>query len=218
MMDPIAVLRSLAPCRRTRFLSALYGETVARPGKDFLLALGSAMGMPCEDFLYFGTDVELDTLYAAFALASCTSAEAEGEFPVVDDRRGLLELDGSRFDAVFVYPGEGEGAPLVMVMVLSRMRGKWTGRRIRRIMNRLRYVFGNDGGALPQVRPRLAIMGPEHPGPKELALWPSWVRGADGRIPWMPLDPKDGELRIARCDKRGKARRIGDYWTLTAKP
>lgn len=217
MMDPMDILCRLASGRRSRFLSALYGESVARPGKAFLLALSSAMGMPCEDYLYFGIDVELDTLYAAFALASCPGAGVEGVFPVMDDRRGLLELDGSRFDAVLVYPGEGEGAPWIMVMVLSRMGGKWAGHRIRRIMHRLDYVFGNDGRALPQVRPRLAVLGPEYPGPKDLALWPTWVRGAEGRVPWIPLKRTDGELRIKRCDKRGKTRRMGDYWTLTAK-
>lgn len=225
MFDPIVLLNLIAPTRRKRFLDIVLGDQQSLPSPFFLQSLQSELGMASRIPAFFSTDVELDSLYAAFSLAgaglagsSPNQGDAEGPpaYPIVDDRRGLLEQDGFRFDAVAAYRSDGAVHPPVwdLVLFLSRPSGKWHGRRMRRIIGRLLHVFGEEGKALSGVRPRLVALGPERPASPITDSWPSWARRKDGTCFWLPLRKSDTELRILRCDKRGKRRRAGEYWTV----
>jgi len=208
--DSLDILRRIVPRRRTRAALAIFGETLRLPGKEFLDALRNELSLDAAAPDYFSLDLELDALCAAFKAAS--QGGGEGTFPLVDDRRGFLEMDGFRFDAVLAYGGSAGTTELVLI--LSRAKANWSGRRMRRIINRLKHVFGNDGLGLSGAKPRLVLMSPERPSKDDTSYWPAWTVKADGSANWLPLEIPEGELRIQRCDKRGRRRRVGEYWRL----
>ncbi len=212
MIDPIAVWKNLAQRRRKYFIDEVLGSAAAMPRPEFLAALHAELGLGAAQPVHFSFDVELDTLYAAFSAAA-----ADGEvdaLPPIDDRRGILEMDGFRFDAALAYRDEPTG-PVDLVLLVGRSRVRWDGRRIRKVMSRLRHVFGDDGTAVPGAYPHLVLLSPERPTIQVSSRWPAWTTRPDGSAYWLKMGPAEPELRVVRCDKRGKKRPIGDYWRIT---
>lgn len=218
--DPLDILARIAPRKRRRMLSLFFGSSRIVPSAGFLKTLAAEIPELAADLaaagddLFYAIDVELDAIYAAF-----TAVEAEGVAGAtdpaaapVDDRRGMLEMDGMCADAVLGFRAKDGTTSLVLFS--AKVSGKWSGRRFRRLSDRLRRVFGEDGSALPGVRPRFAALGPERPGPVQTAAWPGWMRRDDGTAAWMQLDKSKEELRVVRCDRRGRPRRIGEFWRL----
>jgi hypothetical protein len=229
-LDPLQLLARIAPRKRRRMLSLFFGSSRVVPSSAFLKTL--AVEIPelsaaivaediaaediaaADDGLFYAIDVELDAIYAAF-----TAVDAEGHAGAgdpaaapIDDRRGMMEMDGMCADAVLGI--RAEDGTVDLVLFSAKVSGKWSGRRFRRLSDRLRRVFGEDGTALSGVRPHFAALGPERPGPLQTAAWPAWMRRDDGTAAWMQLEKAKEELRVVRCDRRGRPRRIGEFWKL----
>jgi hypothetical protein len=124
----------------------------------------------------------------------------------------MMEMDGACLDALLA--ARSRDGSFDLVFFHAKLSGRWAGRSFRRLAGRLRHVFGEDGAALSGVRPRFVAIGPERPGPSMTAAWPAWMRRPDGAAFWLPLSRAKDELRIVRCDKRGRPRRIGEFWKL----
>lgn len=218
MSDFIELLSRIAPRRRVRLARALFGSAALMPSAEFLRRLGGELsaagsdvdadGVFASDPVFFAPEIELDAVYAA-ALAASNDSRA-----VFDDRRGMLEMDGLSLDLALAYETGNGGHRLVLGY--GKLSGKWSGRRFRRLSDRLRRVFGEDGDAFPAVKPCFVALGPERPGPAQTASWPAWMRRPDGASYWLPLDKADDELELLRCDKKGRPRRIGDWWRFDA--
>jgi len=206
----IEYLSKIEPRRRSRVARVLYGSAALRPSSDFLAALRAELGAGpnavfARDPAFFSPEIELDAVFAA-AVASSSDPSAR----VFDDRRGMLEMDGIFLDAALAFIEDDGTCDLVLAS--AKLSGKWSGRRFRRLSDRLRRVFGEDGTAFPSIRPRFVALGPARPGPAQTAAWPAWMRRADGAAHWLPFEKEPDELFIQRCDKWGKPRRIGTFW------
>lgn len=217
MTDPFDILSRASVRKRRRLLPLFYGPGASLPCASFLNDLETelASGASPDDFVpfsslppvFFAVDVELDAVYAAFAAVFAFGAGLE--FPL-EDRRGFLELDGIAADAAL-----GRRLPdgsVELVLFGARTSGRWASRRFRRTADRLRRVFGDDGSALPGVVPRFVALGPERPGPAQTSAWPRWMVRRDGEAAWLPYAKGGDELSPARCDRKGRPRRGGEYW------
>lgn len=210
MNDFLSILARLAPRRRRRVSRAICGPAAESPNPDFLKALASELDAagfsPGAAPVFFAAELELDAVYAAAGAAG----RADSLETIYDDRRGMMEMDGLCLDAVLVY--EAPDGVAELVLVYAKLGGKWSGRRFRRLCVRLGRVFGERGDAFPSIRPRFVALGPDRPGPAQTASWPSWMRRGDGASLWLPFGKAADELSVARCDKRGRPRRIGEHW------
>lgn len=217
MTDPFDILSRANVRKRRRLLPIFFGPAVERPCASLLQALESelAEGEQLPGFVpfsaaspeFFAIDVELDAVYAAFSAPAALGSGAA--FPL-EDRRGFLELDGIAVDAALgrrLPDGASE-----LVLFAARTSGRWASRRFRRIADRLRRVFGDDGAALPGVVPRFVALGPERPGPSQTAAWPRWMTRKDGTANWLAYGRASDELSPTRCDRKGRERRGGEFW------
>ncbi len=217
MTDPLDILSRANIRKRRRLLPLFFGPAAALPCASLLRTLEAEFAgeAPGAGFVplsvvpptFFAVDVELDAVYAAFAAPSALGSGAS--FPL-EDRRGFLELDGIAVDAVLgrrLPDGSAE-----LVLFVARTSGRWASRRFRRIADRLRRVFGDDGAALPGVVPRFVALGPERPGPSQTSSWPRWMARKDGTSFWLSYARDGDELSLTRCDRKGRERRGGEYW------
>lgn len=216
MTEPLEILTRVGVRKRRRLLPLFYGPAVTLPDAAFLKALDGELGEPGSSAPtypfsidlpgFFALDVEVDSIYAAF------TAISEDETPK-EDRRGFLEVDGIAVDALLGR--RRPGAEVELVLLVSRFSGKWSSRRFRRIVDRLRRVFGEDGRALVGAFPRFVALGPERPSPAQTASWPRWMLRSDGTARWLPYGPAPGERKLLRCDRKGRPRRGGEFWKFS---
>ncbi len=211
MYDPLEILDRLSTRKRRRLYSLLFGNSALRPSQEMLAAIADETSVPDRVPDFFGLDVEIDALIAAF-LGAKTYGDSEA--PPIHDRRALLEFDGLAIDAVAAYRGEQEGDPITLVLLEAKASGKWGGRSSRILFARLREAFGEDGTGLPGARPLLITLCPDRPVPAKTAAWAAWMKNEDDSGRWIPYGRKKDEIRIVRCDRRGHPRRIGEYWKL----
>lgn len=218
-MDPFDLLSRVGLRKRRRLLPFFFGSSVRIPSSEFLRALDGETSMlpdgtPSPSFAvlppeFFAVDIELDAVFASFSVRGSDPDRMEP----VDDRRGFLELDGITLDAALARKLPDGSVDLVLFA--AKTSGKWAARRFRRISDRLRRVFGEDGRALGGVQPRFVALGPERPGPAQTTAWPRWMCRADGASRWIEYGKNPQELAIVRCDKKGRPRRVGEYWKLS---
>lgn len=213
MTDFITAMSRLEPRKRRRLAAAFFGVAAARPSDELLRSLSLELSIPAADFSFlepsfFGLEVELDDVYAA-AVASSRIKETT----IYDDKSGMLESDGACLDAVFAY--KRNNGTIELVLCFAKLNGKWAGRRFRRLSNRLRRTFGENGDAFRGIVPHFVALSPVRPGVEQTSSWPAWMRRADGRSFWLPFGKDPDEIAIIRCDRKGRPRRIGNYWKLS---
>jgi hypothetical protein len=218
MTDPLELLSRMSLRKPSRLANYILGPAKIVPSSSFLESLGAELGLELKAPDFFGLAIELDTLYAAFMAAATPSKE------LFEDRRGYIEMDRFKIDAVLAYrspigendapAGSGEAPAIDLILIQGRNSGKWTGRRSKRIAERMRRVFGDDGRALPHARVRFVALGIERPNNAATAAWPAWMLHAGGTSTWLPFGRAEGELRVIRCDRHGRPRASGDFWKL----
>lgn len=194
------------------------GTAATAASSDFIVAVCAKLGWEPRSPDFFGLDIELDAICAAF------TASAEPESKVYEDRRGRLEMDGFKIDAVLAYrrktaSGSVETPPeaptsIDLVLLQARNKGKWTARRSKRISERLRRIFGADGNALSGANPHFVALGGEPPESTAMAAWPLWMAGESGVAHWLPLERSQREVSLIRCDRNLQPSPGGAYWKL----
>lgn len=222
--DPLALLARMAPRKRQRLKTLILGPTELIPSPRFLKTIGSELGFDAAAPDFFGFDIELDAIFAAFHAAATFSTTAVPESNLFEDRRGHMEMDGLKIDALLAYrrPAGTEDysvdskatSMFDLVLIQGRNGGKWTGRRTKRIAERLRRVFGNDGTLLSGAKAHFVAIGGDRPGRTATAAWPLWMRREEGSPAWIPFVRSEGEVSIIRCDRHGRPRRTGEHWKL----
>jgi hypothetical protein len=211
-LELLDLLARIQPTKRRRLRMELCGGDTA--SATLLQNLIAEFAIPAPDrdaFLapaFFAADLELDAIYAACVVAAAATENRS----LFDDSRGLMEMDGSRIDALLAYK-DAQGIVNVVLMY-AKPNGKWSSRRSRRLVDRLRRIFGDDGKVFAGVRPRFVAFCPTRPGPVQTAQWPAWMKRNDGSAYWLSHSRGKDELKIIRCDKRGRPRRIGEFWKL----
>ncbi len=218
-IDPLELLARLAPRKRRRLALYALGPAASAPSPGFLAAVCAELGWDPRRPDFFGQDIELDAILAAFTVA------ASPEASVFEDRSGRMEMDGFKIDAFLAFRAKAasaaESAPpdetpaVDVVLIHARNAGKWTARRTKRLSERLRRVFGDDGRALGGARPHFLAVGGERPGLEATVAWPLWMRGRSGAAHWLPFEERpQGEVAVLRCDRHYRPHRGGAYWKL----
>jgi hypothetical protein len=222
--DPLALLARMAPRKRQRLKALILGPTELIPSSRFLDAIAGELGFDTSSPDFFGFDIELDAIFAAFNAAVTFSATAVPESNLFEDRRGRMEMDSLKIDALLAYrrPTGTEDysvdskakSMFDLILIQGRDGGKWTGRRTKRIAERLRRVFGNDGTLLSGAKAHFVAIGGDRPGRSATAVWPLWMRREEGSPAWIPFVRSEGEVSIIRCDRHGRPRKTGEFWKL----
>jgi hypothetical protein len=200
-------LRELNRKERYYLVRAALGLREFRLHEDFANAVGGLVKLPVPADAFVAMDYHLEWVYAAL-ISIASGAEgpfAQGPVPIVEgnqeDADLLIAFDlDSKTHLIFV---EAKGAT------------HYSNEQLTSKLDRLRSIFGNDGGQYPTVAPMLVLTSPRPPMKLKYAGWPESVQF--GRTPpWFPLSMPKGR-RVTRCLQDGTPSRHGTFWKLVPK-
>ena len=193
--------------RKERFF--LVGEALGNPAfrlsSDFRTRLGAVFGLAIPDDALVAMDYHLDWIYASLVLAA-----GDGESAVLSNDEHLVSGNPEDVDLLVAFGDEGT---IQLLLLEAKAETGWTNKQTLSKAERLRRIFGDDGGRFASVKPHFGLLSPRPPGRLESRRWPAWM--ARGGAPvWLELPVPGGRRRVTRCDASGRASATGGFFRV----
>ena len=193
--------------RKERFF--LIGEALGKPtfelSPEFRAPLGAAFGLSIPTDALVAMDYHLDWVYASLVL------DAGGdESSVLPNDEGLVSGNQEDVDLLVAFD---DGQTVRLLLLEAKAETGWTNKQTLSKAERLRRIFGEDGGRFAGVTPHFGLLSPRRPEQLESRCWPTWMtRG--GEPVWLELVVPGGRRRTTRTDPRGRSSRGGSYFRV----
>ena len=187
--------------RKERFIllsDALGGER----GEAFSLNRGFRETLANEIYVlvpkdaFVAMDFHLDWLQMALYLA-----DHDDSLPCVIPNEGNRLVSGNQEDIDLLIAFEDSGTREThIVLVEAKADTGWTNKQLTSKAERLCLIF--DKQSYGTVKPHFILMSPKPPKKIETNAWPHWMRArTPNAIHWLPLQLRDGLLKVTRCSK-----------------
>jgi hypothetical protein len=155
-------------------------------------------------------DYHLTWLYASVILAEAGYEPSMDGRLVLDNKEGIVRGNQEDVDLLVAYE---EGSTTHIVIVEAKGVTGWTNKQMTSKANRLREIFGEDGGRRSSAHPHFVLASPRQSRDLTQSGWPKWM-APEGKIPWVKLTVPDNLIRVSRSDAAGTPNKDGRYWTV----
>ena len=175
---------------------------------DFRETLASEIDVLVPKDAFVAMDFHLDWLQMALYLADHVDS-----LPCVipNEERRLVSGNQEDVDLLIAFEDEGTHETHI-VLVEAKADTGWTNKQLKSKAKRLRRIFDKQSYGTELVKSHFILMSPRRPKEIETNAWPHWMRsGAPNSIHWLPLQLRDGLLKVTRCNENKKPAKDGGF-------
>lgn len=175
-------------------------------GQEFRESLKERLGLDVPEDAFVAMDYHLSWLYAATILAA-----DQGRSKTFLSGGGIDRGNQEDVDLIVAY----DEGPVTNVLVLeAKGVTSFSNGQLQSKVERLKLIFGagDEGDALPSVRPHFAIVSPLRPLNVRTEDWPGWMKRHEGQPEWIRMQTPSELLKITRCDAAGRTDAKGGHW------
>lgn len=176
--------------------------------RDFRDALGSEIGVLVPEDVLVAMDYHLDCLQMALYLA-----DHDDSLACITPNEGSRLVSGNQedIDLLVAFKNEGTGETHI-VLIEAKADTDWTNKQLKSKANRLSLIFDRESYGTELVKPHFILMSPRKPKGVRSNTWPHWMRAGEANsIHWLPLQLRDGLLKITRCNGNKKPAKDGGF-------
>ena len=206
MDDLIEILESFNRKERFFLIGDALGNKEFQLSEGFRLRLSEEVGIEVPAVAFVAMDYHLDWISTSLFLFHTNSSEDS-----VWENEGVIDANQEDADLLVAFANGG-----LYHVILLEVKGYtgWSNEQMRSKANRLRRIFGDDGGKYKEVMPHYCLMSPRRPQQLDVRAWPAWMSDG-GRSPnWIPMNLPAKRRKPTRCDATQKASAIGGYFCI----